>query len=167
MDMTTTFTIEANPTGKFEITCYQPDTGDTIVATADSYDAILVERAAHMAVCEDCQAYGCYTQAVMDAPTHLDVNLSCFNARTMLTVLGLPDSEELCGTADGADFLGRVLLAMATDRDDTGVASVEVGGPGARMIDCGLPAGYYADRFAALHTLATEAVRLGRDITWS
>ena len=92
----------------------------------------------------------------------------------LLVALGitLDDEGDLYGTVDGEQFLGSVLLAMGTSTGDTGVAPAviggrEVGGTGATMIDCGLPAGYFADRYAALATLATEAVRLGRAVTFS
>jgi hypothetical protein len=167
--MSVTFHIEGNPTGAFEITCYDTEQGtDVVVATADSYEAILVERAAHMLVCEDCRAYGCYSTPVMDVTDDLDVNVSNTNARMLLAALGIDADEELCGMRDGADFLGAVLLAMAADRDDTGVAPAEIGAPGhARMVDCGLAPGYYAEKFAALHALASEAARLGRTVAWS
>lgn len=163
--MSVTFFIEGNPTGAFKFEC------EDEVFTADSYDAILVERAAHMLVCEDCQHYGCFTSPVMDVSDVFDVNVSNTNARLLLTILGL-DSEDLCGTVDGEDFLGRILVALAEDRDDTGVASAVVGGKevgqsGATMVDCGLPAGYFGDRFTALHGLAQEAARLGRPVVFS
>jgi hypothetical protein len=62
------------------------------------------------------------------------------------------------------------MLAMASDRDDTGVRPLTTGGPGTgkpTWVDCGLPAGYFANRFGALHALASEAVRLGRPVVWS
>ena len=65
-----------------------------------------------------------------------------------------------------------MLLALATDRDDSGVpyaivGGAEVGQSGATVIDCGRSVGYFADRFGALHALALEAVRLGRGVVWS
>lgn len=168
--MSVTFTIEANPTGTFTIGCYDPEQGDVEVARADSYEDILVERAAHMAVCEECGAYGCYAQAVMDVSEEFDVNVSNMNARTLLDALGLDGGDDLVGGMDAETFLGAVLLAMASDRDDSGVAPVDVYagiGGGARVVDCGLRPGYFADRFGAFYALATEAVRLGRDVVWS
>jgi hypothetical protein len=62
-----------------------------------------------------------------------------------------------------------VLLALAEDRDDSGGAAADLtaGRPGATFIDCGLPAGYFAQTFDRLHALADEAVRLGRDVVWA
>lgn len=165
--MSVTFSIEGNPTGAFTFSCEEE------VFTAASYEDILVERAAHMLLCEDCQHYGCYTQPVMDVSDDFDVNLANTNARMVLSILGMTEeSEDLCGSIDGEDLLGRVLVAMAEDRDDTGVASAVIGGSalgqrGATMVDCGLPAGYFAERFGALHALAAEAARLGRPVTFA
>lgn len=173
--MSVTFSIESLPTGEFTIGCYDAEKGaDVEVARADSYEAILVERAAHMLVCDECSAYGCYSRPVMDVSDDLDVNVANTNARMLLVALGLNEGEDgdLCGTVDGEQFLGAVLLAMASDRDDTGVAPAVIGGrevgqSGATMVDCGLRPGYFADRFGALHALATEAVRLGRAVTFA
>lgn len=170
--MSVTFSIEANPTGSFEITCYEFEQGEVAIATADSYEGILVERAAHMLVCTECQAYGCYSRPVMDVSPDLDVNVANGNAVTLRGALGIDayneDGEFGVGMLDGQQFLGAVPLAMAADRDDSGMADVEIGAPGrARMIDCGVPAGYYAERFEALRALAAEAARLGRSVVWS
>lgn len=161
--MSVTFTIEANPTGAFIAECHEQG----VVARANSYEGILGGIAAHKAVCEECNAYGLYSQPVMDVSDEFDVNVANMNARTLLVALGIDASDDLCGMMDAEQFLGAVLLAMAVERDDSGVAPVEVGGPGARMVDCGLRPGYFADRFSALHALATEAVRLGRPVMWS
>ena len=171
--MSVTFTIESLPTGSFVIECHDEKTGaPVVVATADSYEGILVQREAHMATCEECSAYGCYSSPVMDVSGDLDVNLSNTNAIAILSALGISDEAgDSCGSLDAEQFLGAVLLAMASDRDDSGApAAVIAGGtvsPGATMVDCGIPSGYYAARFASLHALASEAVRLGRPIVWS
>jgi len=159
--MSVTFTIESNPTGAFVIEC-----DEVVVAQADSYEGIMVERAAHMLVCKDCQHYGCYTQAAMDVSGDLDVNMANGNARMMLVRLGL-DDKDLCGTATAEQFLGAVMLAGAL-ADDSAVADVETTVPGGpRWIECGTPEGYISGRLEALAALGTEAARLGRDIIWS
>jgi hypothetical protein len=167
--MSVTFSIEGNFTGAFTAHCYE---GDVTLGPVEGYDAIVPVIEAHKATCEDCAAYGLYSQAVLDVDDALDLNVSNLNARTLLIALGLDDEGDLCGSATGEDFLGRVLLALATDRDDSGVPYAIVGGaavgePGATMIDCGRSVGYFADRFGALHALAMEAVRLGRGVVWS
>ena len=170
--MSVTFSIEGNPTGAFTATCYNEGNGEIVLGPVEGYPAIEAAIVAHKATCEECAAYGLYSASVWDVSDEFDVNLANVNARTLLAILGLDTSEDLCGMASGEDFLGRVLLALATDRDDSGVASAVVGGAplgqrGATMIDCGLSAGYFGERFDALHALAQEAVRLGRPVVWS
>lgn len=168
--MSVTFQIESIPTGAFIAECYND--GDPIVlGPVEGYEAVAALIVAHKAECDECAAYGIYSQAVCDVDSALDVNVANVNARLLLVALGL-DSDDLCGSTSGEDFLGRVLLALATDRDDSGVRSTvisgrEVGTSGATMIDCGLRPGYFADRFGALHALALEAARLGREVHWS
>jgi hypothetical protein len=167
--MSVTFSIEANFTGAFTAHCYDLD---LTLGPVVGHESILPLIAAHKGTCEECAHYGIYSQAVLDVEDTLDVNVSNLNARTLLIALGLDDGDDLCGTLDGEDFLGRVLLALATDRDDSGVAYAVIGGrevgqSGPTMIDCGRSVGYFADRFGALHALALEAVRLGRGVQWS
>jgi hypothetical protein len=168
--MSVTFSIESNFTGAFTAHCYE---SDLTLGPVDGHDSILPLIAAHKGTCEECSAYGMYSQAVLDVDDTLDLNVSNLNARTLLIALGLDGEDgDLCGTVDGEDFLGRVLLALATDRDDSGVPYAVIGGAalgqsGATMIDCGRSVGYFADRFGALHALALEAVRLGRGIQFS
>lgn len=164
--MSVTFSIEAIETGAFTADCH--DTGS--VLTADSYEGIRLEIAAHRLLCTDCDAYGMYPRAVLDVDA--EVNLANGNAAMVLRALDL-DSEDLCGQAPGEAFLGHVLIALGQDRDDSAVPTVEYPRPidddgrpvGARLIACGLPAGYMTDTLLRLHSLAQEAARLGRDIT--
>jgi hypothetical protein len=167
--MSVTFSIEGNFTGAFTAHCYDLD---LTLGPVDGHEAILPLLDAHKAECEECAHYGIYSQAVLDVDDTLDLNVSNLNARTLLIALGLDDGDDLCGTLDGEDFLGRVLLALATDRDDSGVpyaivGGAEVGQSGATVVDCGRSVGYFADRFGALHALALKAVRLGRGVVWS
>lgn len=166
--MSTTFAIDSVPTGAFTAYCFEQD---LTLGPVEGHDAILSLIVAHKETCEECAHYGLYSEAVMDVTSGLDVNLANGNARLVLTILGL-DSEDLCGATTAEDFLGRVLLAMAEDRDDTGVRPAvvsgrEVGTSGPTMVDCGIRPGYFADRFGALHALATEALRLGREVVWA
>ena len=127
---------------------------------------------AHKALCEECAAYGLYSEPVMDVSRDLDVNVANTNAQMLLAALGIEVEHDgdLSGIVDGEVFLGAVLLAMAADRDDTGVAPVDTYagvGRGARWIACGVRPGYFADRFGAMHALAAEAGRLGRSEVFS
>jgi len=170
--MSVTFHIETVPTGEFTAECWND--GETVVlGPVKGQDAITYLMLAHKAECDECQHYGIYSRAVCDIDDALDVNVANTNARTLLNALGLDVIDgDLCGSTSGEDFLGRVLIALATDRDDTGVRSAVIGGAelgqsGATMIDCGLAPGYFASRFGALHALALEAARLGREVHWS
>lgn len=94
----------------------------------------------------------------------LSVNVSEHNAALILERLGV--EFDYCGMIDPADLLGRAMVGNI-GRDDSGVASTEDRGErGARMIDCGLRAGYYEDRFGRLAELASAAVRLGLVVSW-
>jgi hypothetical protein len=170
--MSVTFTIEAIPTGAFAFTCFAGDSETVIPSDATTFEAALVDVSAHKLVCDECDLYGCYVETVMDVSRDFDVNVTQTNARTLAGALGLglvgSSYDDLCGSATGEDFLGRVLIALAEDRDDSGIAwATTKGTRGATMTDCGVRPGYYADVFGRLHALAAEAVRLGRDIHWS
>lgn len=167
--MSVTFTIEAIPTGAFQFTCFA--SGDEVVhpLQAGDYEAAVVEVAAHKLLCDECGAYGAYVEAVMDIDRDLGVNLANSNAIRFIAVLGYAvDLNDLCGSATGEDFLGRVLIALADDVDDSAVADVVTrGAKGATLIEGGTRAGYRTDVLTRLHDLAAEAHRLGRDIHWS
>lgn len=92
------------------------------------------------------------------------VNMSNANAAQVIERLGL--DFDYCGTIAAADLLGRAMLGTV-GRDDSGVPSVEDRGEnGARVIECGLPAGYFAARLGSLADLATLALARGVGITW-
>lgn len=167
--MSVTFFIEAIPTGEYVAVCYVPSTGAHVeVARANSYEAALDGTDNHKNECELCDQYGIYVHPVMDVEGG-EVNLSNTNAIMMFNVLGIEiDDYDLAGSMSGDKFLGHVLTALATDRDDSGISDVvEPNDGGATMIHCGLPAGYWNDRLNALHDLAQEAARLGRNVIWS
>jgi len=161
--MSVTFAIESNSTGAFTAHCYE---SDLTLGPVVGYDAIVPVLVAHKAECEECAHYGIFSQAVQDVNDTLDVNVSNVNARAILGAIGFdPDGDsDLSGMADGAEFLGAVLIALAmVDLIDSGVPATREG----NWIDCGREAGYMADRLDALHALGQEAVRLGRSVVWS
>ncbi len=79
------------------------------------------------------------------------------------------DSPWNGGGMSPADFLGRVLLALAITPADEGrfaVETVRLGG--SVIIECSRPIGYLQDRLAQLHHLAQFAVSRGRtEVFWS
>lgn len=162
--MSVTFFIEGNTTGQWRAECHESGT----VWVDWSPGLLKLKAASHRTKCEECSAYGIHPYPVLDVSDELDVNLANQNARMVLDRLGLSEGGELCGTVPADVFLGAVMLAMSSDRDDSGIPAYDIsGGYGPRMIDCGLPAGYFTQTFERLHNLATEAVRLGRNVVFS
>jgi hypothetical protein len=118
----------------------------------------------HVAGCEwdhdeaDHEIYGPCTVAVLP-----EVNLSNSNAREILALLGL-DSEDLCGSTDSYDFMGRVLLAFLSVNDEAREAYVSGGISHATMVECGRREGYQSD---VLRRLVLVAQSTKDDICWS
>lgn len=166
--MSVTFFIEGNPTGQFTADCYRDERFVEVVRET-SYDSAIKVCDEHVTTCMSCATDGIYVKPEMDVSDELDVNLANTNAVMMFSVLGIEiDDYDLAGSMAGSEFLGHVLMALATDRDDSGVSDVVEAGDGhATMVHCGLPAGYWSDRLNALHDLAQEASRLRRDVVWS
>lgn len=99
----------------------------------------------------------------------LDVNVANANACTLLDVLGYADNVaagDLCGIANGEDFLGRVLMAQAVRLADAGIPVCSLPSEGMRLLAAGRP-GYVQDRLADLRTLAQVAAEWGHRITWA
>lgn len=165
--MSVTFTIESIPTGAFQFECHAGLEVIRVPLQATNYEAAGAELAEHQEKCETCATDRACVAAVNDIDDEFDVNVSNSNAGMLLRALGLP-TDDLCGESSGLDFLGRVILALAEVRDDAGVpATVTRSNPhGMTFVECGLRPGYKADVFGRLFALATEAVRLGRDIQW-
>lgn len=162
--MSVTFGIESNPTGTFSVDCYHSGP----VISRVSMEEAEAARADHFLTCGECAMYGCFISADMDVEDILDVNLANSNARMILTRIGI-DGEDLWGSMSSDDFLGRALVALGvvTEEADAAVSPALLSAPGqAMVVDCGTPEGYTSDVLTRLAALATEAHRLGRDITW-
>jgi hypothetical protein len=167
--MSVTFFIDGNPTGWYTAVCYPRYDGTQVeVVRADSWSVANDLCDEHVMTCTSCATSGIYVREEMDVSDEFDVNLANTNATMMLSVLGIEaDDYDLAGAMAGSDFLGRVLMALAEDRDDSGVSDVVEKSDGhATMIYCGLPAGYWTERLNDLHDLAREAAKLGRDVIW-
>lgn len=171
--MSVTFSIEFLPTGKFTFTCYGEgyDAQRTFGPFA-SYDEGLLAATAHRMTCTECDIYGVYVTAQMDIGDEFDVNMSNRNAVMVMDVLGLDADPEtgLCGSMKADEFFAHAVAAVAVEQavgDRAARPSLTTkheGGP--TVIDCGLPEDYVVNRLSQLVTLAEEAQRLGRDITW-
>jgi hypothetical protein len=103
----------------------------------------------------------------------LPVNVSNANAGTILAALGL-DPVELCGCLPGVDFLGRVLVAVAVEPYDEGVAPAAYQGGilgfdlgvAGTFVDCGRRPGYLQDKLTVLGRLADYAADRALDVAW-
>lgn len=159
--MSVTFHPELQTTGQFSFHC--DETNTTVVRC--SQDEIAAARVVHMSVCEECNHYGCFTGAVWD--TDAEVNIANGNARAVLSALGLLElcEDELFGETTAQDMLDRIVLAHAAD-DRGSDTLVEAGDGLATMVHCGRPAGYLAERLAALTIVAEQAKSLGRMVVW-
>lgn len=93
----------------------------------------------------------------------LNLNVANGNAAKILTVLGLPVESE--GEIAPADLKARILVARLAD-DDGEPNAVENRGPGATMVWCGLPPGYFADRLGALDAIADHALAHDMKVVW-
>lgn len=170
--MSVTFQIEALPTGQYNFTCYADFTLPPQVSKAyDSHEEALAASKAHSQACQECSD-GYWASAIYDV--NEEMNVSNGNAVLVLSEIGLwdPASQDLCGSMDADDFLGRVLVALARERDGRAVPARELprpmngSGRGPRVIMGGRPENYVHDRLTRLAEIATEAKRLGRCVVW-
>lgn len=122
----------------------------------------------HTPACADewCDGERGWVTAVVaeEAP---EVNVSNLNARYLLDALGLNDGGDLCGTATGEDFLGRILMALAVAPVDEGVPAHAVPGAGARWVECGRRPGYLQEVLGWLHEVAEWAIAHDRKVVWA
>jgi hypothetical protein len=94
----------------------------------------------------------------------LDVNVTNTNGQMLIERLGVP--FDWYGQFDPSDLLGRVMTANV-GRDDSGIdQSVDRSEGRAIWIDCGLPAGYYEQKFGVLADLAVAAQAQGLVVSW-
>lgn len=91
----------------------------------------------------------------------VEVNVSNINARYLLEMLGF-STDDLCGTAVGDDFLGRVLVAQGLSVGDPGVPVTVEG----NFVDCGRPVGYGDVQLDKFRMMADFAVKNGKNIQW-
>jgi hypothetical protein len=93
------------------------------------------------------------------------VNLANANAMDVLGRLGF-DIEDLVGSADADDFLGRCMVANVGQLDDGLTEAVSTFPGGSTMVDCGRRPGYFADRMGELYDVAMQARSLGLRVVW-
>jgi hypothetical protein len=103
------------------------------------------------------------------SPEELEVNMSSANAVVVCAALGIDLEEEgWCGSLPAADFLGRILVALAVSPTDAGVPTHELPRePGqVRWIECGRREGYTQERLAQLRELADWAISHQAEISF-
>lgn len=92
------------------------------------------------------------------------LNMASGNAADLLELLGL--RGQWVGEAPAEDILGRCLIAQAL----LGVATDDGHGRGdvtdGRIVSCGRPPGYLADRLAELREIATWAHHHHLPVVW-
>ena len=172
--MSVSFNVESLPTGEFQFSQWLLEYCCDEIARSDkrfpTWEAATEAADAHReAVRDDWEhADGCHdlrAQECMDVD--LSVNYANSNARAVLDMLGI-NSEDLCGSMDGGEFLAACQIALATASPVLHARPVEsgTGAGGAQWFDCGLSEADLIERVERLADLATEAHRLGRAITW-
>lgn len=164
--MSVTFAIEQ------ERTAWIHECGCGATASAqpfESYmDAYLTQGLVAPCTDEYCAMYAPFVKGAPTEADALEINVSNVNARVLLENLGFSILDEdgeldLCGSAAGADLLGRVLLAQALVPTDAGVPAVQTG----NFIDCGRHEGYMDERFEQLSALATWAATHNAKVVWA
>jgi hypothetical protein len=104
----------------------------------------------------------------IDFVKDLDIDMSNGKARMVLDALGLPDTDDLCGHMDRAQFanLCASWLQQHIGKQSARIEeSVTRGKFGATFIDCGVPEGYLNQRIRQLSE-AARAADDGNVIYW-
>jgi hypothetical protein len=158
--MSVTFAIEALFTGTYRADC--DEAGELARGQLEDVQVAIDEHP--WQTCPGCLGYRPGPWSVTDIDGAPEVDLANANARDLLLALDLPFQEdELAGELPGEEFLGRVLLALAADRDESAVPDLVDGG----WVFCGRREGYVSEVLHRLHAVAAEAVRLGRSVIWA
>lgn len=132
--MSVTFTAEMSPITAWAFTCAHPEEDNGVTGhrfgSYQEAEAFLLEEQAmhggtgHLATCGDeyCAYSGMFFHTIESDPAP-EVNVSIFNAVHILNLLGIPATidDELVGSMDPTDFLGRILMAEAINPADAGV----------------------------------------------
>ncbi len=107
--------------------------------------------------------------ATIDFVKDLDIDMSNGKARMVLSALGIPDTDDLCGQMDRVQFanLCASWLQQHIGRPSAQIEeSVTHGAFGATFIDCGVPEGYINQRIRQLSEAARTADN-GNIIYWA
>ncbi len=157
--MSVTFFVEQTPSG-YQVTCECGELKSNMFNNVEhAYSELNDNRFNYLCGNHMCDVL--YAFVDVQYVANLDVNVSNINARRLLGTLGF-DTEDLSGSSEGDDFVGRVLLALALEPEDEGVPIVEQQG----FVDCGRPHGYLQARLGELQTLGEYAFNNSLQIHW-
>ncbi len=161
--MSITVAIEALPTNTFEFYCYEVEQS---FSDYTSYEAAKIAATAHQQECDTC-SHGVCVSAQVDVDE--SVNLSNRNAQIVFQAMGLSLGEEdWTGNLPAETVLGAALLALANDKIlDNPVSPIsEATHAGGVFFVEGFTDEDVRLRLQWIADLATEAMNLGRSITW-
>ena len=184
--MSVTFTAEMSPITGYTVTCgCRNALGSQFGSYQDAVDFLtpLVEDESLRTAlpgCDDpefCLMYRLSLNA-NEADPAPSINVTSLNAGDLFRALGLladelaeaaaEDSPFEGGSMTAAEFLGRVLLALAISPSDEGRPEIErTNTRGNTSVLCSRQAGYLQMRLAELHDLAQFAASRDRQIHWS
>jgi hypothetical protein len=116
---------------------------------------------------EDCEMFDYFSRAITVGPESEELNMANMNARDILEVLAI-EADELAGSMNADDFLGRVLIAeaIAPESAEKLVETYSLE-DGATIVECGRPAGYVQEKLSALREIAEFAVAHKRKVLWA
>ncbi len=103
--------------------------------------------------------------AKYELPDATSINMSNSNARDVLRVLGL-EGEDLSGSCEAEDLLGRCLIAIAVAPDAELIPYEQTGANGAKVIDMGRAKGYIEEKLIAISELCRGAMTHHRTVQW-
>ena len=145
-------TFHAYETPKLFVISCSCGAANAVTPYATYQDAVDARTVGVTPVCGDdfCAAYPVMVKAEeLAAP---EVNMSNINAREVITMLGL-STEDLCGTLQASDLLGRILIAQAVAPRDAGIPATQEG----NFVYGGREEGYTDDRLIELLSVAEYA----------
>jgi hypothetical protein len=162
--MSVTFAPEFVAETLYTISCSCGKTVSPIIFPSHgaAYKAAMLEKTVPVPVCDDefCNIYPVSLITVNDIA---EVNMSNVNAVALLNVLGFTDVEDLTGSINAEDFLGRVLMASAVNPSDAGLPTVTEG----MVTFCGREEGYIDNRLSELRVVADYAIERNLKVVWS
>lgn len=179
--MSTTFCAEVLPPSAYVITCGCAAVTDSATRHYDYEAPAAMVRRLHQQTreagtpfallpgCEHpdhCSFLGPRVQPIHDN-SGPDLNVAEHTAALLPRALGYSedvDAGECSGDADSAEFLGRILTALAIAPDDPGIPWHRTT---PRFVECGRVPGYLQEQLRVLHDIALWCLDNGRRVQWA